>query len=138
MANELEFPDGFPVTLEFRIDDVQAGGITDGKLASNLTTGFVVPSGHEFHPVCVSVYSNAARTGGTATVKVTDNGTELTGGPEATIDGTNTQKATGVQRVGPEPIAAGHVVGVSATGDASWAPTTADFDVVLLGFLLPA
>lgn len=138
MSNELVYPDGFPVTLQFVITDVNAGATTDGTLAGGNTAGWIVPAGYTFHALAVSVYSNAARTAGTATVKVTDDGTELVSGPEAVLNASNTTKASGVSRPLRQGIAAGSVVGVSATGDASWAPTTADFDVVVLGVLLPA
>jgi hypothetical protein len=48
------------------------------------------------------------------------------------------QRAAAAARVGASPIAAGHEVGVSITTDASYAPTTADHDAVLVGLLLPA
>jgi hypothetical protein len=99
--------------------------------------GFVVPTGYSFHPLCLSASSNADLTAGTATFKVTDNGTELVGSVDVELSDT-VQKAADVIRVGVEPIAAGHVVGVSVTCTAAYLPVTADVDAILVGVLLPA
>jgi hypothetical protein len=136
MANELDYDDGLPVTLIFALANPGASATTDLALAQG-GTGFVVPTGYEFHAMCLCGMSNADLTGGTAIFKVIDNGTEQTNGPTATLSDT-VQRASGVQRAQVEPIAAGHVVGVSVTTDGSYAPTTADLDAVLIGILQPA
>ena len=139
MANELAYEKGIPITLAFTITNVIQSGTVDGVLAgAAATNGMNVPTGYAFHPVFVEVESNAARTAGSATVKVTKDGTELDNGPEATLDATNTTKHNGVKNVGADPVAAGEEAGVSGTGDGTWAPATADFDVILVGILLPA
>jgi len=140
MANELTYDNGLAVTLQYTITNVGAGTTpVDGTLASgNGMTGYTVPTGYEFHALHLNVEYNDARTAGDSTVKVTSGGTELTGGPEAVIDASNTTNANGSERPGADPIAAGNEVAVSATGDGSFAPTTADADVILIGVLLPA
>lgn len=142
MANELDFTGDMPMTLVFTIANVAGGpviSLVDGVIAgANATNGMIVPAGYAFHPLFIEVEVNDARTAGTAIFKVTSDGTELSNGPEATLDATNTTQDTGIQRPGTEPVAAGAEVGVSATGDTSWAPDTADADVILYGVLRPA
>jgi hypothetical protein len=136
VANELDRDDGIDVTLTFAIANPGAAATTDLTLAQG-NAGFVVPAGYQFHPICISGASNADLTAGTATFKVTRDGTELTNGPTAALSDT-VQKKAGVQRVDADPIAAGVVVGVSVTTDAGYLPVTADLDAILVGKLLPA
>lgn len=138
MANEFERPEHL-LALVYSVANVGAGTTpVDGIVGVNGKTGFVVPTGMAFVPVWIDAFSNAARTAGTNTFKVTDNGTEVSGGPEATLDATNTTADTGIVTGAPVKIAAGHTVGVSANGDGSFAPTTADADVILYGYLQTA
>jgi hypothetical protein len=81
--------------------------------------------------------SNADLTAGTATFKVTDNDTEIVGGPEPVLSDT-VQRASAVARAQVAPIAAGHEVGISVTTNGAYAPVTADLDALLAGMLLPA
>jgi hypothetical protein len=138
MANELDYDFGINVTLVFKVTNGSAAGVTDGVLMGGEASGMVVPAGYAFHPLYISSESNDARTGGTSTMKVTTDGTELTKGPLATLDATNTLKDNGVARPGQATVAAGATVGISHTGAGTWAPATADFDVILIGVLLPA
>lgn len=139
MPNELTYEHGFNLTLQYEITDCAASSTTDGKLmGATARNGFVVPTGYKFHAIWIDVESNEARTAGTLTVKVTSDGTELATGPEAVLDATNTTAHAGVKWIGAQPIAAGKEVGVSATGDGSWAPATADVGVILGGVLTPA
>ena len=139
MANELTYDHGIPITLVFTITNCAQSSTVDGVLAGvAATNGLKVPTGYAFHAIFIDAESNAARTAGSNTVKVIKDGTELSSGPEATLDGTNTTRDDGVAVVGDDPVAAGEEVGVSATGDGTWAPGTADFDVILTGILLPA
>ena len=80
--------------------------------------------------VAVSIASNAARTGGTATVDVTVNGTVT--GLQAALDGTNTQYHYASQGADADRFSAGDRLGVKITTDGSWAPTTADVVVVVV------
>lgn len=80
--------------------------------------------------VAVSIASNAARTGGTATVDVTINGTVT--GLQAALDGTNTQYHYASQGPDADRFSAGDRLGVKITTDGSWAPTTADVVVVVV------
>ena len=141
MANELARDDGISVSLFFTVANVAGGpviSIVDGILAgANGKNGMIVPTGYAFHPMLIDVEVNDARTAGTAIFKATKDGVELTSGPTATLNASNTTQARGVQRAGPDPIAAGEEVGVSSTGDISWAPDTSDADVILVGILLP-
>lgn len=137
MANELSLH--LPlVAFQFTISNVAQGAVTDGVLAGgNGKGGPVVPTGYKFIPVFIDVESNDACTAGVATIKVTTGGTELANGPEATLNTTDTLTDTGLSTT-KDSVAAGAEVGVSATGDGSWAPATADLDVVLYGFFAPA
>lgn len=141
MADVFERLNTFPITLTFTVTDVIQAGPVDGVLAGvAATNGFVVPTGYKFVPVYIDAESNAARTAGLATVVVTADGTELVNGPEAVIDDTNTLRHQGTLALpgAPDSVAAGEEVGVSADGDASWTPETADFDVILCGYLVKA
>ena len=138
MSNELVFPHGFPVTLEFQITNLAQNTTTDAALA-NGNDGFRVPTGYKFHPTLIMTHHSESRTAGTATAKVTDDGTELTNGPEAAINATTTDHNTGVQRPGVEPIAAGAIVGASVTATSDYTPTgSSEVDIVVSGLLLPA
>jgi hypothetical protein len=91
--------------------------------------------------VCLSLtFSGTLDAGATVAGKVIDNGTELTSGPVASISqAASDTGAVGVARAGAQPIAAGHVVGVSLTTNASYSTTsTIDWDATLVGLLLPA
>lgn len=137
MGNEIDPKFGTALTLQFELANPLAGATTDMVLAQG-NTGFVVPAGYKFVPVALCVASNADLTAGTIRGKVIDNGTELVNGPEAALADT-VQRTTGV--VDPsklDGIAAGHVVGVSVTTDAAYLPVTADYDAVLVGYLVPA
>lgn len=139
MANEFDRPHPL-VAFQFAIANVGAGATpVDGTLmGAGIKGGPIVPTGYKFVPVFIDVETNDARTAGTSTIKVTADGTELVGGPEALIDGTNTLKDTGLASSDADSVAAGEEIGVSATGSGTFAPTTADADVVLYGYFLPA
>lgn len=125
-------------TYSFLITDVGAGPTpVDGVVSGTTSTGILIPAGYQFFPVTVSVDSNAARTAGTSTIKVTADGVELDNGPEAVLDATNTLADTGKVSPGFDAVKAGEKAGVSATGDGSFAPTTADATVLLAGYLVP-
>lgn len=74
----------------------------------------------------ISVYSNAARTGGTLTVEITKNGAGT--GIMATLDGTNTIQSVIVFGHSGIVFASGDRIGARITSS-SWAPTTADITV---------
>lgn len=137
MANELSYDQGIDVTLILAVANPGAGATVNLTAAQANLSGFVVPTGYKFHPILLSGGSNADLTAGTATFKVTDDDTEIAGGPEPQLSDT-VQRASAVARVGASPIAAGHQVGVSITTSGAYAPTTADLDAVLVGKLLPA
>jgi|GEM_PF-5051712 len=137
MANELSFPHGIPVTLDFELANPGAGATTDCLFGGQGGNGFLVPTGYVFHPIYLSDDSNADLTAGTCTAKVIDNGVEIANGPEPVLADT-VQRAAAVARVGASPIAAGHFVGVSLTTNAGYLPVTADHTCRLIGLLLPA
>jgi hypothetical protein len=137
MANELSRDDGIPVSIALSLANPGAAATTNLLAPQGNLSGFIVPTGYKFHPVLLSGVSNADLTAGTATFKVTDNDTELVNGPAPVLSDL-VQQASAVARVGIEPIAAAHKVGISITTDASYAPTTADLDAHLIGILLPA
>lgn len=138
MAGELAFHgnDGFPISFQVAIANPSASATTAATAAQG-NGGLVVPTGYAFHPLLISVSSNADLSGGTLIAKVTDNGTALANGPIATLADT-VQYAAGLQRAQVEPIAAGHRVGAQVVADGSYAPTTADIDITVSGLLLPA
>lgn len=138
MANELAFNgnEGFPISFQVAIANPGANATTAATGAQG-GPGLVVPTGYAFHPMLISVASNADLTAGTLTAKVTDNGTVLANGPTAALSDP-TQYAAGLQRAQVEPIAAGHRVGASVVTDSGYLPTTADIDITVAGVLLPA
>ena len=137
MANELDYEKGFPVTIILAVANPAATATTNLTAAQGNLSGFVVPAGYKFHPMLLSGGSNADLTAGTATFKVTDNDTEIVGGPEPVLSDT-VQRASAVARAQVAPIAAGHEVGISVTTNGAYAPVTADLDALLAGMLLPA
>lgn len=138
MANELDYGFGLDVSFQLQLANPSANASTAMVLsAAGGNPGFVVPTGYKFHPVCLSLASNADLSAGTILAKVTDNTTAILNGPQPVLSD-EVQKATGIARVGIAPIAAGHVVGVTLTADANYLPVTADYDAILIGKLLPA
>lgn len=137
MANELEFNFGFPITLQFGVNNVTKDAVpTDGTLASGKgAAGYQVPSGCKLHPISVFAKANADLTAGTIDVKVTKDGAELGNGPVANLSDT-VQANTGEKRVGSDPVSAGEIMGVSATGSASLNTSTIDVDVIVLAYIL--
>ena len=135
-----DFDYGIDVTLQFSIANVGAGATpVDGVLASGQGgNGFVVPTGMRFTPLILDTEINDARTAGVSTIRMTINGAEQANGPEAVIDATNTTRHRDIAEPGAVFAAAGEEVSVSAQGDGSFAPTTADADVILIGKLVPA
>lgn len=134
-----DFDYGIDVTLQFTITDVGAGTTpVDGVVAGGAKGGFIVPAGMRFTPLIIDVENNAARTAGVSNVRATIDGAEQANGPVATINATNTTQARGTAAPGAVWADAGEEVGVSAQGDGSFAPTTADADVILIGKLVPA
>jgi hypothetical protein len=136
MSNELIYDHGIDVTLILSAANVQDDSSTAAILAQT-GTGFIVPTGYEAHPVYLGARSNADLTAGTATWQVTDNGTVLANGPSVVLADT-VQEGTGVARVGAAPIAAGRTVGAKVLTSATYAPETADHDVILILKILPA
>lgn len=136
MANELDFDDGQPITVVLSIANPAANATTPLAFPQG-GVGFVVPTGYKYCPMYLSIESNADLTAGTATAKVTDNGTVVANGPEPALSDP-VQRASAVARAGAVTIAAGRRVGVSVVTDAAYAPVTADLDAVLNGIFLPA
>lgn len=138
MANELDYDYGVDVTLPFTLANVPTNATTALTLVTGQgADGFKVPTGYKFHPLALHGESNADLTAGSATFKVTDNTAVVGSGPEPVLNDT-IQVAVAVARVGAAPIAAGKIVGISVVADATFAPTTADIDAILIGKLLPA
>lgn len=135
MPNELDRNHPI-VTIQFELANPGAGATTDMILGQG-GSGFVVPAGYKFSPAMLTVVSNADLTAGTLDAQVTDDGTEIVGGPEPQLADA-VQRATAVVGGDPQTIAAGAVVGVSVTTSAGYLPTTADIDAILVGYLLPA
>lgn len=137
MPNELHYNDGISVTIMLSLANPGAAATTNLIAPQANLSGFVVPTGYKFHPLCLSAGSNADLTAGSATFKVTSSDTEISNGPEPVLSDT-VQRTSAVARVGASPIVAGQQVGISVTTDAGYLPVTADVDAVLVGILLPA
>lgn len=136
MSNELNTPDGFPITLHF----MKANPVENTTTALTFDqggAGFKVPTGYKFHALCLHAECNANPTTGTATFNVTANTTALANGPTVVLV-PNTQVGVDVHRPGEEPIAAGKIVGVNVVADVNWAANSIDVDAVLVGLLRPA
>jgi hypothetical protein len=127
--------------LRFTIADVVANAITDGIPPGAQTggaTGYPVPSGYRFIPVYLQAVINDACTAGSCTVAVTDSGTELTGGPEAVINTTDTLNDSGSVSGDPDSVPAGHLIGISANANSAFLPDgSADIDAFVLGYYKP-
>ncbi len=137
MANELGIVhNAFPVSFTMHAENLAATA-TEDLIFDQSGAGFVVPTGYVFHPMLLHAEANTAVTAQTITFKVTDDGAEVSNGPEVLLT-TAIQTASGVARIGAAPIAAGAVVGISATTPGSFTPTTADVDAVLSGVLVQA
>jgi hypothetical protein len=135
MPNELDYDKGISFALQFAAANSAANTTTALTFVQG-GDGFIVPAGYKFHPLCLSVTSNADLTAGTATARVRSDGTAIVNGPEVVLADT-VQRASAVARVGAAPIGAGKRVDVAVTTTADYAPTTADIDAVLVGVLLP-
>ena len=134
-------PYGLPITLQFIAANLSTGAGTVDMTFGQGGTGFKVPTGYVFHPqVLFLTKTGTLDANATVIAKVIYDGTELVSGPQAQLDQADTDTHdTGIQRVGPQPAAAGVVVGVSLTKDADYSTTgTIDYDAVLVGLLLPA
>lgn len=136
MTNELSIVDNaFPVTLQFIGANAASNATTDFTLAQG-GSGFVVPANHVAYAVMLSASVNADITaGGTAAVKVIDDGTELADPVVTLVNGTQT--GVDLARKGALPIAAGSVVAVSVTTGTTNGATD-DYDAVLTLLLEPA
>jgi len=97
----------------------------EGVVQTN--TGYELP--WPFQIVGISCLSGAARTAGTLTVDATIGGTAT--GVQAVLGATNTTHHSSYQKRDTDVGAAGAIVGVKLTSDASWAPVTADINVLV-------
>ena len=136
MANELARDDGIHVTLNFGVANKEPNTTSNLALQQGYT-GFLVPTGYNFHAMYLGGSTGANISAGSGVFNVTDNGTALANGPTVTLNAT-VEQSHDVERIGTQPIAAGHFVGVNFVADANFAPNTADLDAVLVGVLLPA
>lgn len=135
--NELDYMHGVDVTLTLSAANVAAASAGTALTLPQGGTGLVVPAGYEAHAILLSASSNVDLTAGTATFRITNNGTINTKGPTVVLSDL-VQRGAGVAYVGAAPVAAGRVIGVSVVTNADYAPVTADLDVVLLVKILPA
>lgn len=131
---ERGYRDGNLITLPFELANVPASATTNMTLSQG-STGFVVPTGYSFYPQILSINSNADATAGTCTGKVTGDGTVLVNGPEPVVNDTVQRAAAEVNPLASQKVAAGAVVGIALV-TASFAPTTADVDAILIGRLI--
>lgn len=139
MAVAIEsMPYGLPVTLQFIKANVTAAAGTYDMTFGQLGTGFKVPTGCKFHPLCLALtLVGTLDADATVIAKVIYDGTELVNGPQAQLDQADSDTHnTALARKDIEPAAAGVVVGVSLTTDADYDTTaTIDYDATLVGLL---
>jgi hypothetical protein len=142
MAVAIEsMPYGLPITLAFIKANVTAAAGTYDMTFDQLGTGWKVPTGCVFHPMCLSITKvGTLDANATITAKVIYDGTELINGPAPALDQADSDThITALCRLGVEPAAAGVVVGVSLTTDADYSTTaTIDYDCHLVGVLTVA
>ncbi len=86
------------------------------------------PMPFDYDIVGISIYSDSARTAGTATVDVTVGGTAT--GIQAALNATDTTKKTTKVPRGTKSGGAGDVIGAKLT-TASWTPVAADIVVIV-------
>lgn len=137
MAGELNgVPYGMPITMHFQATDPAANATT--VCITDLTgVGYMVPAGYVFHPMVLQVTADTAVTAQQAQFDVTDNTAIIAVSPSvilSTVAGSTLSGAT-AQRLGANPIAAGHIVGVKVTTPVGYLPITDDYDVLLHGVL---
>lgn len=132
---QLNYNDGLLHTVPFSLANPSAGATTAMALAAG-NTSILVPDGMKAWLYGLIVHSNADLTGGTLTAKFTSGGSVVSNGPEPALSDTVQRKAAFVQP-GDVAIDAGGLVGVSVVTDASYAPTTADIDVIAIFLLVP-
>jgi hypothetical protein len=136
MTSRLGIETGVPVTLHFVFQDAVANATNVMTLPGG-GAGFKVPTGYQFHPVCLHAESDTALTAGTITFKVRADGTALTDSPTAVLT-TAIQAAVGVEEIHTEPVDQGGVVSVQAAASSGLTPGTCGLDAVLTGVLVPA
>lgn len=116
----------------FFLDNVGAN-LTDQALSNGRSTRGC-PAEDFGSITSITVTSNAARTAGTLTVEAVvtdkDDGVTTKSGLTAALDATNTRTNTARQDPGTDTFEEGDLLGVYIT-TASWAPTSADVDVVI-------
>lgn len=140
MASPLDYPHGLPITLQFISANLATGAGTVDMTLPQLGTGFLVPPGTEFYPLALFVTATGTLdAGATVTAQVIGDGTELTNGPSAVVSQSPAvARAIGTANAGAAVVAAGSVVGVSLTKNASYSTTgTIDYDATLVGVLVP-
>lgn len=132
---QLNYDDGLLVTVTFSLSNPSANATTALTLPQG-NTAVLVPDGMRAWPYFLIAHSNADLTAGTLTAKFTSGGSVVSNGPEPQLADTVQRKAAFVQP-GDVGIDAGGLLGVSVVTDASYAPVTADVDVVAGFFLVP-
>jgi hypothetical protein len=115
------------LTLAFYQDNVAATQTDVELLQGGSNRGFIMPE--DGSVVAIGVRTNDARTAGTLTVDPTVNGTKT--GLTAVLNATDTTYKTNRQDPGLDTFVAGDRISCVITTDGSWAPTTADIDVVV-------
>jgi hypothetical protein len=138
MAGALDsMRDGFPVAFHFNLANPGAAATTAAILNGTGCAGHKVPVGYVFKPMAIFIASNADLTAGSIIAKVTDDGTVVVNGPQATLSDLVQQAAAVARNTQGPGIAAGHVIGVSLVADAGYLPVTADHDITVSGLLQP-
>lgn len=132
---QLNYNDGLLFTVTFSGANISANATTALTLPGG-NTSILVPSGMRALPYGLILNSNADLTGGTLTAKFTNGGTAVSNGPEPALSDSVQRNSAFVQPNSVGIDAAG-TLGVSVVADASFAPTTADVDVIAIFLLVP-
>lgn len=123
------------VQFSFILSNVPASATTN-MTTFNAASGYKVPAGFDFYPEFCFAASNAALTAGSLIFKCTDDTVAISGGPEVTLN-SSTQNDTAQQTLSAK-VTENSIIGVHVVADASFLPTTADVDCMLVGFLIPS
>ncbi len=130
--SDLDWSGGYAQTLGPWVQDDVAASQTDAALG----LGLLVTRNERIMTragsvLGIVVYSNEARTAGTATVEVTINGTGT--GLTAVLNGTDTQTAVATQAKDTDTFTAGQRIGVQITTSSDWAPHPMPSSVAVKG-----
>jgi hypothetical protein len=121
----------FTVTFQYRASNVKAAAFTHFTLRHG-ALGPQLAASYRFYPLVLSISSNAAISAGSATFRVTSDGTPLGRGPIVVLNDA-AQAASNMVNDQADSIAPEAEIGLRIETSADYAPDTADFDATLVG-----